>query len=237
MRRLLLVSLLGVPALIAGSFEAHAGQTPGSNSSCALPVEAQLLAEAQPLAVSQMLAGYFRAGSAIRDEKALGGFSPSHNLPTSLNRNAPLGTISLIALPEERSLFEPGTLGFRVILANTTSEVVAFQAADSRLMIIREALDADGNWKPVEYLPYTFCGNSYHRVFLPPGHSWSFVAPVYSGSLATEMRFVLYPGSEEPVYSNQFPGFVNPEQFSPPPAPDFSAFEEMNTVGGEVDPK
>ena len=218
MRHLLLVSLLGVPALIAGSFEAHAGQTP------------------QPLAVSQMLEGYFRAKSPIRDEKAWGGFSPSNNLPTRLDRDAPTGTISLIALPEESArfdpqsdLFDPGTLGFRVILANTTGETVVFHASDSRLRIVREALDADGTWKAIEYLPSSFCGNSYHRVFLPPGHYWSFAAPVYAGSLATEMRFVLYLGSDQ-IYSNQFPGFVNPEQFSPPPPFDFSAFEAMRSV-------
>jgi hypothetical protein len=123
-----------------------------------------------------------------------------------------------------------------VILANTTRETVAFHVADSRLRIVREALDVDGTWRPIEHLPYTFCGNSYHRVFLPPSHYWSFVAPVYAGSLATEMRFVLYPDSDQPVYSNQFPGFVNPEQFSPPPGPDFSVFEVMNEVGGAVDP-
>lgn len=220
MRRLLLVSLFGVPALIASFFEAHAGQTP------------------QPLTLTQMLEGYFRAGSAIRDEEALGYFSPSNNLPTGLDRNAPAGTISLIALPEESVRFDPGTLGFRVILANTTRKTLAFHASDSRLRIVREALDVDGTWKPIEHLPSSFCGNSYHRVFLPPHHYWSFVAPVYAGSLATEMRFVLDLGSDQqPVYSNQFPGFVNPEQFSLPAGFDFSVFSEMQTVGDAVDPK
>jgi hypothetical protein len=220
MKRLLLVSLFGVPALIAGFFEAHAGQTP------------------QPLTVSQMLEGYFRAGSAIRDEEALGGFSPSNNLPTGLDRNAPADTISLIALPEEGVHFDPGTLGFRVILANTTRKTVAFHASDSRLRIVREALDVDGTWKPIEHLTSSFCGNSYHRVFLPPRHYWSFVAPVYAGSLATEMRFVLYLGSgQQPVYSNQFPGFINPEQFYPLAGFDFNVFSEMQKVGDAVDPK
>lgn len=219
MRRWLLVSLFGVPALIAGFFEAHAGQTP------------------QPLTVRQMLEGYFRAGSAIRDEKALGYFSRSNNLPTGLDRNAPADTISLIALPEEGVLFDPETLGFRVILANTTRKTEAFHASDSRLRIVREALDVDGTWKPIEHLPSSFCGNSYHRVFLPPRHYWSFVAPVYAGSLATEMRFVLYLGSGQPVYSNQFPGFVNPEQFDPPAEFDFNVFSEMQNVGDAVDPK
>jgi hypothetical protein len=193
MRRLLLVSLFGVPALIAGFFEVHAGQTP------------------QPLTLNRMLEGYFRAGSAIRDEEALGYFAPSNNLPTELDRDAQPGTISLIALPEESVLFDPGTLGFRVILANNTGKTVVFHASDSRLGIVREALDVDGTWKPIEHLPSSFCGNSYHRVFLPSRHYWFFVAPVYAGSLATEMRFVLYLGSDHPVYSNQFPGFVNPE--------------------------
>src|SRR4029079_11871070 len=81
--------------------------------------------------------------------------------------------------------------------------------------IVREALDAHGNWKPVEYLPSSWCGNSYHRVFLPAGQLWTFRAPVYDGDFATTMRFALRPKSgDAPIYSNEFPGRIYATQFS-----------------------
>jgi hypothetical protein len=166
-----------------------------------------------------MLEGYFRAGSAIRDEEALGGFEGSNNFPRELDRKLTPDTLSLVALPEEALPFSPGVAGFRVILANTTSRVLAFEASDSVLNVLREALDADGDWKPIEHLPQSFCGNSFHRVYLQPGHQWTFVAPVYHGPFETKMRFVLFRGQEPPLYSNEFSGFIDLQQFVPPPDP------------------
>lgn len=172
-----------------------------------------------PLRATAMLYGYFRAGSTVPDAEALGGAAGSTNFPLVLDREVLRESISLIALPGEAVSFEPTVAGFRVILANTTSQVLAFQASDSTLSIVREARDIDGTWKAIESLPWSFCGNSYHRVFLPPNHYWAFVAPVYDGPIATDMRFVLYRGEDPPVYSNQFPGRVSPGQFLPPPDP------------------
>jgi hypothetical protein len=168
------------------------------------------------LNVAHMLRGYFYAGSAIADEAALGGFGPSDNLPRRLDRSdVPPGAISLIALPEEGLPFEGASRGFRVILANTTRGQVALHASDSRLSIVREALAADGTWKPIEYLPSSWCGNSFHQVFLPAAQYWSFAAPDYEGTEHTTMRFVLRGlASDGVIYSNEFSGWVNPGQFS-----------------------
>ena len=100
-----------------------------------------------------------------------------------------------------------------MILANDTGRRIAFPASDSRLSIVREALDPEGVWKPVEYLPSSWCGNSYHRVFLTDGKIWSFVAPVYRGSFETRMRFRLR-AEDGQIYSNEFAGSVNLDQFS-----------------------
>lgn len=78
-----------------------------------------------------------------------------------------------------------------MILANSTALPLQLKASDSRLSIIREALDEDGEWKPIEYLPKSWCGNSYHHVTLPSEHYWSFAAPVYAGPHRVQMRFVL----------------------------------------------
>ena len=168
-----------------------------------------------------MQPGHFRAGSPIVDREALGGFASSDNYPRRLDRPVPADAISLIALPGVPAAFKGPFQGFRVILANTTGQQVPFQAVDSRLSIVREALDTEGNWRPVEYLTSSWCGNSYHRVFLPPDHYWSFAAPVYQGPFHTAMRFVLYADhGVDPIYSNSFPGSIHPEQFSLEPNQD-----------------
>jgi hypothetical protein len=122
--------------------------------------------------------------------------------------------VSLIALPDEPSPFQGRHRGFLVLLVNATDKSVWFSASDSRLSIVREAIDKDGAWKPIEYLPSSWCGNSYHRVLLPAGEAWTFTAPTYRGTFATRMRFVLQQEKGESIYSNEFPGSINREQFS-----------------------
>jgi hypothetical protein len=158
--------------------------------------------------------GYFMAGSAVVDRDALGGFASSSNYPHPIGRQVPPGEVSLIALPDELSPFEGSHRGFLVVLANATAETVSFSASDSRLSIVREAVDPDGAWKPIEYLPSSWCGNSYHCVFLPAGEAWRFTAPTYRGTIATRMRFVLRREKGASIYSNEFPGSINPGQFS-----------------------
>ena len=121
------------------------------------------------------------------------------------------GQLVLVALPEEQAKFE-GYPGFRVMLINGTRSGVMFETQDTRLNIVREARDAAGRWRPVEYLPNSWCGNSYFGMELPPGRHWSFVAPVFSGPYRTRMRFVLdQPGLH--LVSNEFAGAINLEQF------------------------
>jgi hypothetical protein len=166
----------------------------------------------KPLDAKHPLAGYCLAGSRP-DPKAPGGYSPSDNYPKPLRgRNVGTdGKLSLVALANETLAFGNTSQGFVLLLINRNTSEASFGAADSLLPIIREVLDGDGKWRPIEYLPLSFCGNSYHRVFLPRNSYWQFSAPVYSGTQKTKMRFVLQ--GEKPVYSNEFEGSINPEQF------------------------
>jgi hypothetical protein len=167
----------------------------------------------KPLNVKHVLWGYCLVGSRP-DPKAPGGYSPSDNHPKKLaGRDVGIeGKLSLVAVPNEALPYGNTAQGFALLLVNRTKSEVWFPAADSQLAIIREALDAEGKWRPVECLPRTLCGNSYHRVFLPRNSYWQFAAPVYSGTHKTKMRFVLQ--GEKPIYSNEFKGSINPEQFS-----------------------
>jgi hypothetical protein len=107
-----------------------------------------------------------------------------------------------------------GGPGMRVTLVNQTRDLLAFPASDSRLAIVQEAQDSAGTWKPIEYLPSSWCGNSHHRVFLAPNHFWTFPAPRYQGTILTKLRFAMVLADGSQLHSNVFDGSVNPEQFT-----------------------
>jgi len=159
--------------------------------------------------------GYFRARSALRDTKALGGFASSENVPIYLENGSPYANkgIQLIAITTRPVAFQGKYQGFEVLLVNGPSAELPLPACDSVLPIIREATDKDGNWKPIEFLASSWCGNSYHNVFLLPGQYWKFTAPTFEGSRDAKMRFKLRLPSSEWIYSNEFSGRINSEQF------------------------
>lgn len=170
--------------------------------------------ELKPVDVKFMVRGYCLAGSRV-DQQALGGFGKADNSPKKIE-SSELGkadAISLVAVPDEAAPFAKTYQGFRLLLLNRTKTEAPFAASDSRLSIVQEAQDANGKWLPVEYLPSSWCGNSYHKVFLPAGHYWEFTAPKYTGAVKTKLRFVLQ-GGKAPVYSNEFEGSINLQQFT-----------------------
>ena len=95
-------------------------------------------------------------------------------------------------------------------------------AQDSRLELVLQALDTKGNWRNIEYVPNSWCGNSYHPLALEPGFKWNFSIPVYEGQMPTKIRAVLCynpslktkkKGNEICICSNEFSASVNPGQF------------------------
>jgi len=168
------------------------------------------------VSVKFMLRGYCYAGSRMKDDKALGGFGRSDNLPKKIMSHGAKssGSCYLLAQPTVETTFG-GNKGMRLALVNGTKDVIVFNASDSRLSIIQEAKDESGNWRPIEYLPSSWCGNSYHRVFLGPGEYWTFPAPRYEGTFKTTLRFRLgHPRAKSTLFSNEFEGSINPEQFT-----------------------
>ncbi len=169
--------------------------------------------EPETVDIRYMLRGYFYAGTAIEDEQALGGFGSSDNLPVEAPRELlSEGRITLVVQLDEDVRFAGKYRGLRVLLLNGKDEVVPFAASDSRLSIVQEARAEDGTWKPIEYLPSSWCGNSYHRVFLAPGQCWRFVAPRCEGEVEPELRFRL-EHEDGAIVSESFRGSINPEQF------------------------
>lgn len=179
----------------------------------------QAIKPLEDLNVNFMLRGYFYAGSKIEDKNAFGGFGRSDNYPKVIsNMQAPQGFVSLIAKPDEETVFGEKYKGMKLLLINATNKEVGFAASDSRLYIVQEALDRDGKWKPIEYLPSSWCGNSYHTVFLGANEYWEFSAARYTGEIKTKLRFRLDKQSgktdQTPIYSNEFEGSINPKQFT-----------------------
>src|SRR5262245_40092701 len=98
----------------------------------------------------------------------------------AVHATVPHGLVALVALPDREADFYKHR-GFELILVNDTKKTVRFESEDSRLNIIREARDAGGRWRAIEYLPHSWCGNSYYPLELEPGRHWTFRAPVYQG--------------------------------------------------------
>lgn len=110
--------------------------------------------------------------------------------------------------------------GFPLYVINTTADTVLFRGQDHTLNMKVQARDAQGQWKDIECLPETFCGNSYHPLPLEPGAHWKFVVPDYEGAFNTLLRVELkYPdpanrSKEKILYSQPFRGSINLSQFS-----------------------
>jgi hypothetical protein len=166
--------------------------------------------------VKSMNSSSLRAGSKIADKKALGGFGESSNMPKKIvSPDAKSsGHVYLLAQPTVAKKLGDGK-GMRLSLVNATRDTVAFDAVDGQLHIIQEAKSDSGEWKSIELAPTSWCGNSYHRVFLGVGEYWEFAAPRYEGTLKTKLRFSLiaYEGKSI-LISKEFEGSINPEQFS-----------------------
>jgi hypothetical protein len=167
---------------------------------------------------STKLPGIYPAGSRVKDAEALGGFGGCDNFPKNLGDKTwgEKGAVSLIAFPDEPVAYFKSR-GIALRLVNRTPETVAFTACDSQIYIVQEALDAKGAWRAIESLPFTDCGNSFHRVFLGPDQYWEFKARTYDGPIKTKIRFRLNRDGEEnkadSVYTGEFEGQVNEAQF------------------------
>lgn len=166
-----------------------------------------------------MRRGHFYANSRYH-ETDLGGFGGSDNTLKSINKthNFPENSISLLVRNN-------GSKGINIFLTNTTKEVADFDAQDSRLYMKVQALDKKGDWRDIEYLPSSWCGNSYHILSLNPNQYWEFSEPVSEGDFKTKFRIELKhfnPSDksetgrnrkQKVIYSNEYVGSVNPGQF------------------------
>lgn len=165
--------------------------------------------------------GYFYAFSTREGKYAnIGGWGVSSNTFRTVKESLkfPPQQLSLIVKDQEIVPFYNEYQGMKLYVANMAEDTMVFDAQDSRLYMKIQAQDQEGNWKDIEYLPSSWCGNSYHYLYLPKDHYWEFTIPVYEGEYTTRLRAELRykTGIEEDsriIYSNEFEGSVNPGQF------------------------
>lgn len=175
----------------------------------------------KPLNIDFMNRGYFYASSPqLEKTRGLGGWADSGNLfklcDTAQTKS---GNLSIYVNTKEQAVFCNKYAGWQLSVLNDSGDTLYFEAQDSRLNMKLQALNKKGEWKDIEYLPSSWCGNSYHWVYLPSRHYWEFIIPQYEGKFKTQLRAVLqFKNSLEApellAYSNVFEGSVNPGQFS-----------------------
>lgn len=174
------------------------------------------------LNIDYMCRGYFMASSPYRSElSGYGGWGGSDNdfiqVPqkTVLNQNE----LQVVIDPNDTARWETFYNGCSVYVSNATATNYYFPAENSRLDMILQAKNKNGTWKDIEYLPHSWCGNSYHTLYLPPDSAWKFSMPLYHGTYQTKIRAMLLyqrdpkQKNEDTLYSNEIEGSVNPAQF------------------------
>lgn len=174
------------------------------------------------LDIDYMNRGYFYAYS--KSAKGdLGGFGSSGNFQKEIKEeDFPKGKLSIVVTND---LSNETYKSYSVFISNLSNSNIEFSAQDSRLYMKVQAKDTNGKWKDIEYLPSSWCGNSYHTLTLEKNNYWKFQSPAYDGEYKTKLRIELKyidPSSkvenrrkrkEITVYSNQYNGGVNPGQF------------------------
>lgn len=174
------------------------------------------------LNIDFMNRGYFRAQSfpRVKTDHEMGGWAPSSNMPQQIPQGlAALHQLTVTIDTHQTQIFRDRYQGFHLYVRNGSGDSISFKAQDSRLYMKLQARDRNGEWRDLEHLPNSWCGNSYHTLHLAPNTYWTFTMPDYEGEMNTFIRAELkyvdpsHPKKEKLIYSNEIRGSVNPAQF------------------------
>jgi hypothetical protein len=105
----------------------------------------------------------------------------------------------------------------KLALVNGGKKEQWLRAGDSDILGYLQAKDNKGVWQPIEYHWFYGCGNSLHRIQLPPMKLLMFKVPMPSGSFKTSVRWHYKSGKEE-LNSNELTVSIPRERFMLPPA-------------------
>lgn len=102
-----------------------------------------------------------------------------------------------------------------VFIYNASDDTAYLNHQDGRIIMIQEAKDERGQWKPIELWRYSWCGNSYAAQGLLPNYLAIVTIFKYDGDFETDIRLKLRNGKEV-IYSDSFRGKINKSQFELP---------------------
>ena len=148
----------------------------------------------RPLDIDHMLRGHFYASSPREDVSPTPpDWCARYNCfrPIDSGQNFVPGRLTLEVRPDEDTLFYGAFPGMKVYVANTAEREFYFEAQDRRLYMAVQARDRHGRWRDIEYLPNSWCGNSYHTLRLPANRYWVFATPLHDGEYRTTFRIRL----------------------------------------------
>jgi hypothetical protein len=113
----------------------------------------------------------------------------------------------------KKNKYDNGNSYFPVYLVNETSHTKVFQGADNNVFGIQEATDStSGQWRPIESVPFGFCGNGYFWLKVKPEEFVLFLVPKYEGDQKQQMRIRLKV-NDMTYLSPPFFGTFNYKQF------------------------
>tara|TARA_B110000211_G_scaffold234119_1_gene302498 strand:+ start:649 stop:1266 length:618 start_codon:yes stop_codon:yes gene_type:complete len=164
--------------------------------------------------INYMLRGSVYANTSIFDSTSYGGYASSDNSPKTQNvklvvkKNLflKIDTTELITFGEKYN-------GYKFYIGNNTDTIVKLEASDSRLYVVAEVFHRR-KWRPIEFLPRSWCGNSYHNLFLKQNEFWEFNVPKFTGKIKSKLRYRLMIAPEKYIYSNEVAVGFNKGQLS-----------------------
>ncbi len=149
--------------------------------------------------------------SSIIDSIAPGGFGGSNNFAKKLNIDfrekglfLKIDTTKVIPFKEKYN-------GYELYLVNKNDSIISLNASDSRIDVIAEVFYKK-EWSSIEYLTNSWCGNSYHTVYLKPDEYWTFNIPKFTGKIETKLRYKLIIDENNNIYSNEIKTKINKGQ-------------------------
>ncbi len=178
------------------------------------------------LNINYMLRGQMYASSSVIDSSALGGFGGSDNLAKSIKDIVFVEKGFFLKIDTTQTAVILNKFnGYKFFIVNKSDSIIKLTASDSRLSVIAQAF-IDNEWKNIEYLPSSWCGNSYHSVFIKPNEYWEFNIPKFKGKIKTKIRYQLKLGKDF-IYSNEIFASINKKQL---------IFKQGHKANGLMDP-
>lgn len=96
-------------------------------------------------------------------------------------------------------------------IVNYSDSLQGIEKHGGKIIMIQEALNANNEWKPIEYFSFSGCGNSYGITYLDTNCYLMFGVNKYKGNFKTKLRVRLKTNGNV-ILSNEYTGYINKSQ-------------------------